>query len=150
MGTSTGTVRLPLFRVTMLMFCRLLLGPFPARSMPLCGAVSGALYSALPMDQAKEQPPEAAAEAKAPQPGDPSDDELDEEAEKSFSAVLRHGPDVQLDHYIIYHCHFELGKLYARRGDIPKAKHNFEVVMSGKSVCFVCASCAKGKANCSR
>jgi hypothetical protein len=40
--------------------------------------------------------------------------------------------DPQLDHYIIYHCHFELGKLYAARGDFAKAGKNFDIVMSGK------------------
>jgi hypothetical protein len=38
----------------------------------------------------------------------------------------------QLDHYIIYHCHFELGKLYAARGDDTNARKNFETVMSGE------------------
>ena len=39
----------------------------------------------------------------------------------------------QLDHYIIYHCHYELGRLYAQRGSFAEAKKNFDVIMSGTS-----------------
>jgi hypothetical protein len=46
---------------------------------------------------------------------------------------LRLYADYQLDHYIIYHCHFELGKLYAARGNYVEAKKNFDIVMSGMS-----------------
>ncbi|ORY33728.1 hypothetical protein BCR39DRAFT_518906 [Naematelia encephala] len=81
---------------------------------------------------ARYQPPEAAESAKVPGPGEPSDDEIDHGAEADFQAVLRHGPQVQLDHYILYHCHYELGRLYARRGDVKQARVNFDAVMSGK------------------
>ncbi len=36
-----------------------------------------------------------------------------------------------MDHFIVYHCHYELGRLYARRGETSQAKKNFDVVMSG-------------------
>ncbi|WRT67062.1 uncharacterized protein IL334_004028 [Kwoniella shivajii] len=78
------------------------------------------------------QPPDAAPEAVKKSASDPSDDELDEGAEKEFKAVIRHGPEVQLDHHIIFHCYYELGRLYARRGDDEQAKYHFEVVMAGK------------------
>jgi hypothetical protein len=96
---------------------------------------------------ARYQPPEASETAKAASEGEPSDADLDASAEKDFLLVLEHAPkvevricsassvtvtDPQLDHYIIYHCHFELGKLYAARGDFAKAGKNFDIVMSGK------------------
>ena len=73
------------------------------------------------------------------------DEKIDHGAEADFQAVIRHGPDVevservgpglslQLDHYILYHCHYELGRLYARRGDKIKARYNFDVVMHGEA-----------------
>ncbi|WWC90109.1 uncharacterized protein L201_005042 [Kwoniella dendrophila CBS 6074] len=78
------------------------------------------------------QPKDAAPEAIQKSSSDPSDDELDKGAEKDFQAVIRHGPDVQLDHYILFHCYYEIGRLYARRGDDEQAKYHFEVVMAGK------------------
>ncbi|WVQ78032.1 hypothetical protein IAT38_000113 [Cryptococcus sp. DSM 104549] len=81
---------------------------------------------------ARYQPVDAAPETKVVLPTDPSEDELDRGAEKDFKAVIRHGPDVQLDHYILFHCYYEMGRLYARRGDDEQAKYHFEVVMSGK------------------
>ncbi|WVW83205.1 hypothetical protein I302_105223 [Kwoniella bestiolae CBS 10118] len=78
------------------------------------------------------QPPDASPQATTKSPSDPTDDELDKGAEKDFQAVIRHGPDVQLDHYILFHCYYELGRLYARRGDDEQAKFHFEVVMAGK------------------
>lgn len=44
----------------------------------------------------KKQPPEASESAKKKQPGEPSDEELDQGAEKDLQAVLRHGPEVQV------------------------------------------------------
>ncbi|KAK8869877.1 hypothetical protein IAR55_000445 [Kwoniella newhampshirensis] len=78
------------------------------------------------------QPPEAAPEATVKDPSDPADNVLDQGAEKDYKAVIRHSPDVQLDHYILFHNYYELGRLYARRGDDEQAKHCFEVVMTSK------------------
>ncbi|WWC61209.1 uncharacterized protein I303_103789 [Kwoniella dejecticola CBS 10117] len=78
------------------------------------------------------QPKDAAPEATEKSPSDPSDDELDKGAEKDLQAVIRHGPDVEFDHYILFHCYYELGRLYARRGDHEQAKFHLEVVMAGK------------------
>ncbi|WVR05111.1 hypothetical protein IAU60_002123 [Kwoniella sp. DSM 27419] len=80
---------------------------------------------------ARYQPPEAVGKDERG-PNDPSDQDLDEGAEKDFQAVIRHGSDVQLDHYILYHNYYELGRLYARRGANEEAKNCFEVVMAGK------------------
>ncbi|OCF35432.1 hypothetical protein I317_04948 [Kwoniella heveanensis CBS 569] len=81
---------------------------------------------------ARYQNLEAAPEATRKAEGDPSDEALDEGAEKDYRAVIRHSPEVQLDHYILFHNYYELGRLYARRGDDEQAKECFEVVMSGK------------------
>ncbi|WVF72267.1 hypothetical protein IAT40_007079 [Kwoniella sp. CBS 6097] len=81
---------------------------------------------------ARYQNLEAAPEATRKAEGDPSDQALDEGAEKDYRAVIRHSPEVQLDHYILFHNYYELGRLYARRGDDEQAKECFEVVMSGK------------------
>ncbi|EIW69618.1 hypothetical protein TREMEDRAFT_44103 [Tremella mesenterica DSM 1558] len=81
---------------------------------------------------ARYQPPEASPSASRPSSGEPTDEEIDRGAEEDLNLVVKHGPEVQLDHYILFHCHYELGKLYARRGDMEKAKKNYDVVMSGK------------------
>ncbi|WWD15847.1 hypothetical protein CI109_100271 [Kwoniella shandongensis] len=81
---------------------------------------------------ARYQPPEAAPEAKRVEPNDPSDEVLDQGAEKDYQAVIRHSHDVQLDHYILFHNYYELGRLYARRGDDEQAKRCFEVIMTSK------------------
>ncbi|OXG93214.1 hypothetical protein C345_00850 [Cryptococcus neoformans A2-102-5] len=81
---------------------------------------------------ARYQPLDAEPSTLVVLPTDPSDHDLDQAAEKDFKAVIRHTPDVQLDHWILFHCYYELGRLYARRGDDDQAKYHFEVVMSGK------------------
>ncbi len=40
----------------------------------------------------------------------------------------------QLDHWIVYHAHFELGRLYSQMGNNTKAKHHLQLVLSGKPV----------------
>jgi hypothetical protein len=97
---------------------------------------------------ARYQPPHADGMARAVKPGDPSDAELGEGAEQDLLAVIRHTPDIevgpgrpiqafvlkiQLDHYISYHCHFELGKLYGLKGDAKAANKHFDIVMSGEA-----------------
>ncbi|ORX39801.1 hypothetical protein BD324DRAFT_615036 [Kockovaella imperatae] len=81
---------------------------------------------------ARYQPSQASEEAREAQPGDPSDEELDRGAERDLQECLKNGPEVRLDHYILYHCHYELGRLYARRGDKVNARKNFDAVMNNK------------------
>lgn len=81
---------------------------------------------------ARYQPPEASANACAKAPGEPSDDELDAWAEVDYKLVIENAPKVLLDHYILFHNHYELGRLYARRGDATNAMVNFNVVMHNK------------------
>jgi tetratricopeptide (TPR) repeat protein len=81
---------------------------------------------------ARYQPPEASPNALQPIAGQPSDTELDAGAEADFKKVVECSPNVRLDHYVLYHNHYELGRLYAKRGDTVNAKANFEVVMNTK------------------
>ncbi|KAG6899072.1 hypothetical protein C0995_007246, partial [Termitomyces sp. Mi166 len=68
---------------------------------------------------------------------DPADDasitltraDAERDAEEAFKAVFEHGPRIELDHYIVYHAHYEYGRLLACRGDIGGAKREFELVM---------------------
>lgn len=81
---------------------------------------------------ARYQPSEASESARAKAPGEPSDDALDAWAEADFKTVIENAPRVKLDHYILFHNHYELGRLYARRGDATNAMLNFNVVMNNK------------------
>ena len=99
-----------------------------------------------------------------------SQDEASKAAEESFGSVLEHGPKIKLDHYLVYYTrtfllmfrsrpHFlflpfnkltyfisdyELGRFLACQSDIESAKHEFELVLSGKSL-EIAASGRKGK-----
>ncbi|KAG2355431.1 hypothetical protein BDR07DRAFT_1453781 [Suillus spraguei] len=53
-------------------------------------------------------------------------------SERAFRAVFEHGPDIELDHYVVYYAHFEYGRLRARSGDKDGARTQFDLVMSGK------------------
>lgn len=76
------------------------------------------------------------------------------DAMSSFQHVLEHAIDIQvrfskhrpqqylkqdrgywlqLDHWIIYFTHFEMGRLYSQMGDNDSARIQLELVMSGKS-----------------
>ncbi|BEI96809.1 hypothetical protein CcaverHIS631_0203980 [Cutaneotrichosporon cavernicola] len=78
------------------------------------------------------QPPEATASALAPQAGDPGTAALDSGAEADFQAVVDVAPKIRLDHHILFHNHYEFGRLYSRRGDAPNAQFHFDVVMHNK------------------
>jgi len=79
---------------------------------------------------ARYQPPEASPNARGVDVI--SDDELDAEAEADFKKCIEAAPNVRLDHWVLYHNHYELGRLYAKRGDLVNAKINFEVVTNTK------------------
>ncbi|KAI0255620.1 hypothetical protein BJV78DRAFT_1177213 [Lactifluus subvellereus] len=53
-------------------------------------------------------------------------------ASAAFRAVFANGPNIQLDHYIVYHSHFEYGRLLACMGDKEGARTQFDLVLSGK------------------
>ncbi|KAG2117585.1 hypothetical protein DEU56DRAFT_761371 [Suillus clintonianus] len=53
-------------------------------------------------------------------------------SEGAFRAVFKHGPNINLDHYIVYFAYFEYGRLLARSGDQDGARTQFNLVISGK------------------
>ncbi|KII86100.1 hypothetical protein PLICRDRAFT_56563 [Plicaturopsis crispa FD-325 SS-3] len=53
-------------------------------------------------------------------------------AQRAFNAVIQHAESIKLDHYIIYHAHYELGRLYACMGKDVKAREHFDLVLSGR------------------
>ncbi|BGP12355.1 hypothetical protein JCM10213v2_000271 [Rhodosporidiobolus nylandii] len=59
-------------------------------------------------------------------------EEADSQALRSFRNVIEHGRDLAVDHHLVYFAHYELGKLHHVRGEYPKAREHYEVVMSGK------------------
>ncbi|THU78505.1 hypothetical protein K435DRAFT_699905, partial [Dendrothele bispora CBS 962.96] len=61
-----------------------------------------------------------------------SQEEADKASEEVFNAVLKNGPMIELDHFLVYNAHYELGRLYACRGDTTVAKTHFDLVLSGK------------------
>ncbi|KAK7451747.1 hypothetical protein VKT23_012426 [Stygiomarasmius scandens] len=61
-----------------------------------------------------------------------SQEEADKASEDAFNAVLKNGPMIELDHYLVYNAHYELGRLYACRGNTDTAKMHFDLVLSGK------------------
>ncbi|KAF5353270.1 hypothetical protein D9756_007772 [Leucocoprinus leucothites] len=54
------------------------------------------------------------------------------QSQEAFRLVLENGPKIELDHHIVYHTHYELGRLLACEGDHEKARNEFELVISGK------------------
>ncbi|TFK24134.1 hypothetical protein FA15DRAFT_704788 [Coprinopsis marcescibilis] len=73
-----------------------------------------------------------------------SKEEAGKKAEQSFRAVFEHGPLIEYDHHIVYHAHYELGRLLACQGKTDDARREFELVISGKHL-EVGASGKKGK-----
>ncbi|TFK32751.1 hypothetical protein BDQ12DRAFT_692043, partial [Crucibulum laeve] len=65
-------------------------------------------------------------------------------AEEAFRAVFEHGPRIELDHHLVYHAHYELGRLLACQGDEAGARNEFELVLSSKHL-EVNATGKKGK-----
>ncbi|KZT51274.1 hypothetical protein CALCODRAFT_503722 [Calocera cornea HHB12733] len=75
---------------------------------------------------------------------DVSQDETAKAALAAFQEVLDNGAKIELDHYIVYYTHYDLGRLHANIGNIPEAKRQLEMVMSGKPL-EVNAAGKKGK-----
>ncbi|KDR77972.1 hypothetical protein GALMADRAFT_224382 [Galerina marginata CBS 339.88] len=77
-------------------------------------------------------------------PGELSKEAAEREAEASFKAVFEHGPKIELDHQLVYHAHYEVGRLYACQSHPALARAEFDLVLSGKTL-EVGASGKKGK-----
>ncbi|KAJ7627995.1 hypothetical protein DFH06DRAFT_1226877 [Mycena polygramma] len=61
-----------------------------------------------------------------------SRDEAAAGSKAALEAVFEHGPKIELDHHLVYHAHYELGRLIACLGDQAGARKQFELVLSGK------------------
>jgi len=53
-------------------------------------------------------------------------------AKTAFQTIFANGPKIELEHHLVYHAHYELGRLLSREGDDEAAKIQFELVLSGK------------------
>ncbi|KAJ7473524.1 hypothetical protein FB451DRAFT_1367440 [Mycena latifolia] len=53
-------------------------------------------------------------------------------ARAAFESVFENGPKIELDHHLVYHAHYELGRLLACLGDVDDARKHFDLVLSGK------------------
>lgn len=58
--------------------------------------------------------------------------DAEKKAFKALRRVIKEGSKIEVDHYLVYHTHFELGRLYACIGDEVKAREHIELVLSGK------------------
>ncbi|KAF7342547.1 hypothetical protein MSAN_02010900 [Mycena sanguinolenta] len=54
------------------------------------------------------------------------------EARGAFERVFEDGPRIELDHHLVYHAHYEYGRLLACMDDADGARKHFELVLSGK------------------
>jgi len=54
-------------------------------------------------------------------------------AKAAFEAVLSHGARIQGDHHLVFHAHYEYGRLLACQGDKAGALKHFEYVSTGKA-----------------
>ncbi|TDL19779.1 hypothetical protein BD410DRAFT_815806 [Rickenella mellea] len=62
----------------------------------------------------------------------------------AFQRVLDNGPKIDLDHHLVYHTHYELGRLLACMGKVDDGRKHLDLVLSGKSL-EVNSSTRKGK-----
>jgi len=60
--------------------------------------------------------------------------DAEKRAFESFQIVLDNASKIEVDHYVVYYAHYELGLLYARSGDKTQSRHHLETVLSGKSL----------------
>lgn len=58
--------------------------------------------------------------------------EAAEMSEKALVDVIENGKKIILDHHLVYHAHYELGRLKANNGDRSEARKHFDLVLSGK------------------
>ncbi|PBK72107.1 hypothetical protein ARMSODRAFT_743500 [Armillaria solidipes] len=91
--------------------------------------------------------PDAIIESNAPSVDDLARMSQGEAADASisaFKAVFDAGPNIELDHHIVYHAHYELGRLLACQGKEDEARAQFNLILSGKYL-EVGSSGKKGK-----
>jgi len=61
-------------------------------------------------------------------------EEAEKAAEAAFRKVFEIGPKIELDHHLVYHSHYELGRLLACQGKTDAARAEFDLVLSGKTL----------------
>ncbi|KAF8575741.1 hypothetical protein K439DRAFT_1641118 [Ramaria rubella] len=92
-------------------------------------------YVAYPDPDAALDPDEAPALPQA---------EAASQATEILRQVINDGPNIQLDHHLVYHAHYELGRLLACQGNKDEAREHLDLVFSGK-VLEVSTANRKGK-----
>ncbi|GJJ13980.1 hypothetical protein Clacol_008237 [Clathrus columnatus] len=65
-------------------------------------------------------------------------------AEKVLRQLIADGPQIRLDHHLVYHAHYELGRLLACNGSFIEARKHLDLVFSGKPL-EVSSTNRKGK-----
>ncbi|KAF8512083.1 hypothetical protein BU17DRAFT_54238 [Hysterangium stoloniferum] len=55
-------------------------------------------------------------------------------SEKELRQVIADGVHIALDHHLVYHAHYELGRLLACKGEEREARNHLDLVYSGKSL----------------
>jgi len=53
-------------------------------------------------------------------------------AKKAFETIFEHGLKIKWDHHLVYHAHYELGRLLVCAGDFEGGRTHLELVYSGK------------------
>ncbi|KAI5118785.1 hypothetical protein M0805_005015 [Coniferiporia weirii] len=53
-------------------------------------------------------------------------------ARAALEQAIKHSAKIELDHYILYHAHYELGRLCLCTGDAEGARRNLDLILSGK------------------
>ncbi|KAF7427802.1 hypothetical protein PC9H_007018 [Pleurotus ostreatus] len=61
-------------------------------------------------------------------------EEAEKAATQAFETVFENGMKIELDHYLVYHAHYELGRLLTCQGDVHGARKHLDLVLSGKTL----------------
>ncbi|KAF8623319.1 hypothetical protein AX17_007460 [Amanita inopinata Kibby_2008] len=52
----------------------------------------------------------------------------------AFKFVFENGPKIELDHHLVYHAHYEYGRLLTCQGKVTEAREQLELVLSGRTL----------------
>ncbi|KAJ6459937.1 hypothetical protein C8R45DRAFT_1030124 [Mycena sanguinolenta] len=76
--------------------------------------------------------PDAVLPPDEPAPSSADIERIGKDAKEAFERVFEAGPRIELDHHLVYHAHYEYGRLLACMDDADGARRHFEMVLSGK------------------
>ncbi|KAF9491319.1 hypothetical protein BDN71DRAFT_1398587 [Pleurotus eryngii] len=62
-------------------------------------------------------------------------EEAETAATRAFETVFENGMKIELDHHLVYHAHYELGRLLTCQGDVHAARKHLDLVLSGALSC---------------